>query len=511
MLIKSRKAKLSSRGIYLQDRKLSETTFQPGTHFKYLIDITNRQVVILPSEDPGSNTVSKRELKQLTKPVLDIRNKEALSAFSGCEYLEVEIYEEQIIVRGFVAGQEAAAGSKLKRLVASLAKKKQKVRGIKDFLQVKERVQIVLSRKQLSAAVGNYEQLSFSFEELDGIASWSSVRHIEKALGDLQIPLQLDSLFTGAGLMDLGFIKAGFQVAFAVEKDPDAVQTYRANLGQHILQADINQVDQSRFASPVMIGGSPCQGFSNENRYSNYLNNPNNLLLRAFIEKVKRNEQCQVFVLENVPQMLTAGGGRVKANLIEALQEFEITCGVLNAADYGAPQLRERGIVIGSKIGRIDLPEPSVKERLTVRDAFEGLHSGVANQRDISASKDITLERIRSVPAGGNVHDIPEAIRPKGTHSNMYKRLRCDEPSITIVNPRKAMILHPEENRILSVRECARIQGVDDDFIFEGSLNARQQQVANGVPVQLSQAIAEAVRNAILKFNIRNRSSVRWA
>jgi DNA (cytosine-5)-methyltransferase 1 len=78
--------------------------------------------------------------------------------------------------------------------------------------------------------------------------------------------------------------------------------------------------------------------------------------------------------------------------------------------------------------------------------------------------------------------------------------------SVTIVNPRKAMLLHLEEDRILSVRECSRIQGVDDAFISHGNLNARQQQVANGVPVQLTEAIANAVRNAIQMFNIRSRA-----
>jgi DNA (cytosine-5)-methyltransferase 1 len=139
-------------------------------------------------------------------------------------------------------------------------------------------------------------------------------------------------------------------LAFAVELNADAVKTYSANHGKHIIQADIMKVDMNRFTSPVMFGGPPCQGLSNENRRTNYLDNPNNLLLKQFIDAVKANEACQIFILENVPQILTAGGGQFKEEIVNALQDFEIESGVLNAADYGAPQSRERGNFFGSNI-----------------------------------------------------------------------------------------------------------------------------------------------------------------
>jgi len=88
------------------------------------------------------------------------------------------------------------------------------------------------------------------------------------------------------------------------------------------------------------------------------------------------------------------------------------------------------------------------------------------------------MERIKHVQQGGNVKDIPEEIRPKGQHSDMYKRLEWDKPSITIVNPRKAMLLHPTENRILSIRECCRLFSLPDNFIFKGSLSAMQESIA---------------------------------
>ncbi|WNC17934.1 DNA cytosine methyltransferase [Brevibacillus brevis] len=512
MLLKKRVGKNSSRGIYLQDKELKETVFQPGRHYKYVIDAKNRKIIILSSDDQNDNVVSKRRTKEDLKPVIDIRHKKALSVFKGVDYLQVEIFEDRIVVEGYVEEKQSFFSS-----VASGIKKafrgKATVSHITDFLRIKKTASIVLSRDQLKEAVGDhvsYEQISlFDFLPEATVSRPSRLYSIQKKLNQLAIPLQVASLFSGAGIMDVGFQQAGFDLVFALEHDEDAVQTYRYNLGGHVVQADIKTFDKSRITkAPVMIGGSPCQGFSNSNRYTNYLDNPNNKLVREFIDAVKTNENAQVFVLENVPEILTAGGGQFKEEILEALSDFEITHDVMNAADYGSAQLRERAIFIGSKIGKIDIPKPYYKlsQYKTVREAFAGLNDRVPNQLDVSDAKDITLERMKHVKPGGNVKDIPVGLRPKGQHSNMYKRLEWDKPSITLVNPRKSMILHPEEQRIISVREGARLMGLDDSFVFLGKKASKQQQIANGVPVEMAFAIAEVIKNAILSFNIRHRN-----
>ncbi|MCY9763176.1 DNA cytosine methyltransferase [Paenibacillus alvei] len=502
-IIKSRRAKNSQRGLYIQDLQLKETVFQPGTHFTYIVDRKEKKLIILQAKD--GNTVSKRSIRDGMKPVLDIRNKEALAVFHECDYLQIEIFEQEIIVRGFEESKDTEQKHSQKN-----SRYYRKVCGIKQLLQVKQTAIAVMSRSELEKAVGGYEQLSFSFfeEEIQEHQS-SSVRYIKDAIKHAGIALAVDSFFSGAGLMDYGFLQEDFDFSLAVELDKDAADSYRANIGNHVHSEDIRKVDPKRYTSPVMIAGTPCQGISNTNRINKAVDNPNNLLTSSYVNAIKMNPNCKVFAIENVPQILTEGGGVYIDEIRNSLSDFEITYGVLNAADFGAPQVRERCILIGSKIGRIDLPKPSVPKRLyqTVRDAFRNLLPSTKNQQDISKPKPITLERIRSVPAGGNVADIPTEIRPKGTHSNMYKRLEWDKPSITIVNPRKSMILHPEEDRILSVRECARIQGLPDSFSFCGSLNARQQQVANGVPYQLARAIAKVIREAIERFNIQHREA----
>ncbi|WP_145949576.1 DNA cytosine methyltransferase [Paenibacillus sp. Y412MC10] len=510
-MLKSRKAKLSNRGVYLQDRALQETVFQPGSHYRYVIDQKSKQIIILASEDVGDNTVSRRVLKNSVKPVIDIRDREALSAFEGCEYLQVDIYGDRVVVQGFEA-MKATPLQKVTKTAKQLIGIKRKVVDIRDILAVKKKSEIVMSRKSLQKAAGSlgYEQLEFDLFFGDSTLSDSRNAYLQPALSNLEIPLQVSSLFSGAGIMDLGAIEAGFKVIFALELSEGAVETYRHNLGNHILHGDITKIDKAKqiLKAPVMIGGSPCQGFSNSNRYTNFLDNPNNMLVKHYIEAVRSNENCKVFVLENVPRILTAGGGKFKNEIYEALSDFEISSGVISSADYGSPQIRDRAVFIGSKIGKIDLPKPTFSRGSyrTVRDAFQGLHNGIPNQMDISSPKEITIERMSNVPPGGNVFDIPEAIRPSGQHSDMYKRLQWDKPSITIVNPRKACITHPEENRILSVRECARLFDVRDDFVFKGDLGSRQQQIANAVPVRLTKSIMNVVRTAIERFNANLRA-----
>lgn len=517
-MIKSRKAKNSTRGIYLQDIELQQTAFQPGTNFKYVIDTKNKKMVILPSED-SSNTVSKRTIKTGVKPVIDIRKKEVLSIFKDADFLQVEILEDQITVSGY---EEKAPSvlTKASKKIASVFTKKSNVHDITSILNVRKKFEVQLSSKQLDQVVGGspqFEQISI-FDVIGDNHSYSaqSVKTIEKGLKNLKIPLQLISLFSGAGIMDTGFVEEGFDITYALELDAEAVQTYQANHGYHIELGDITKVDKTKFAeigSPVMIGGSPCQGFSQSNRHTNYLDNPNNMLVKEYIDSIKANPNCQIFVLENVPKLLTAGNGKFKQEIMDELKDFEITSGILTATDFGEAQERKRAFIIGSKIGRIDLPKPthSSNQYLSVKTAFEGLHDNVPNQCDYTTPKASTAEKMSHVPQGGNWRDLPNHLKSEGmftgkTHSSIYRRLEWEKPSITIANPRKSNITHPSENRILSVRECARLFGVADDFIFKGKLSSMQQQICNAVPVKLAKAIANVVKTAILQYNIRNQT-----
>ncbi len=503
LLIKKRTAKPSKRGIYIQDAQLLQTQFEVGKNFDYIIDPKSNTVTIVPAEQT-KNTVSKRAYNGSYKPVIDIRKKDALQAFAGVDQLEIEIFDDQILIRGIK--KKTALSNKLGQLKDFFSFKKKE----KKVFKQKNRLEVLLSRKQLDQVVGDsYQQFSI-FDYLDAGTNRVENNAITTNLVDQhKLPLQIISLFSGAGIFDQGFVEEGFTVKLALEKDAEAIQTYKANLGSHIQQADLTNFDFSVFndiKAPIMIGGSPCQGFSSSNRKTSFLENPNNLLVKKYIEAVKANKHCKVFVLENVPEILTAGNGQFRDEIIKELSEFTISYGVINAVDMGSAQKRKRAIFIGSKIGRIDLPKTIVSKYKTVGEAFANLDDSIPNQKDISKSREDTIERMRYVMQGENWTAIPDHLKNArmlsgNTHSSVYKRLKMDEPSITIANPRKSLITHPIENRILSVRECARLFGLKDSFIFKGSLSSMQQQIANAVPVEIGKAIAKVIKKAINSFN----------
>ena len=318
----------------------------------------------------------------------------------------------------------------------------------------------------------------------------------------LDIPLTVMSIFSGAGLMDFGFQKEGFKIIYAMDFNADACKTYRHNMGDHIHCGDVTQLKESDIPEnvSVIISGSPCQGYSNSNRQTHYLDNPKNKLVKENIRVVRMNPFAKVCVIENVPQLLSAGDGAILREIEELLSDFEITSGVVRASDMGSAQNRDRAFILASKIGRIELPKPEMHVLNTVRTAFSGLTDDIPNQQDYSKPKMETLERIRQIPEGGNWRNLT-GDQDQRHHSNYLKRLLWDSPSITLANARKSLILHPSEDRTLSVREMARLFDLPDSFKFFGGLGEMQQQVVNGVPVKMASAVARVVKDAINAFN----------
>ena len=160
-MIKTRKAKKSNRGLYIQDIELQQTNFEIGNHFKYIVDKVHKKIIILPSDEITSNMVSKRAIKNGEKPVLDIRNKKALEVFNDAEYLQIEIFENEIQVSGY-KNQEQSIVSSLKNKINRFISKKKNVIDISSLINVKQTFDVVLSKKELDAVVGqtSYQQLS---------------------------------------------------------------------------------------------------------------------------------------------------------------------------------------------------------------------------------------------------------------------------------------------------------------------------------------------------------------
>ena len=338
-------------------------------------------------------------------------------------------------------------------------------------------------------------------------------------------------LFAGAGGMSLGARQVGVEVELAVESDPHAAETYATNhRTTQLLAEDIRTLKSSdlvpwRAASKrlIVFGGPPCQGFSWSNLRTRNTANGANWLFREFVRVVKFLKPAWV-VLENVQGIVNTAGGCFLNQIRRSLeQHYDLHEALLNAMHYGVPQNRTRFFLVGSRDGTpFFFPRRQQLVPLTVDDAIRDLPR-LGNGNDVSwlpygrarpskygramrgrhdacpnhvvtRNAQFVIRRYGFVPQGGNWKNIP--IYWMGNyhdrtrcHTGLYHRIRSDMPSVVIGNYRKNMLIHPFEDRGLSVREAARLQSFPDWFEFSGSIGFQQQQVGNAVSPLLAQAV----------------------
>ena len=340
-------------------------------------------------------------------------------------------------------------------------------------------------------------------------------------------------LFAGAGGMSLGARMAGIDVRLAVEMDPHAAATYARNHPDTRLIVDdvanVGKIDVPKKRNiSVLLGGPPCQGFSTSNQRTRTLTNPTNWLLKEFVRIVYLWTPDWV-VFENVRGIIETERGLFRDIVVSALEEAGYACssGIVCASDFGVPQVRSRFFLIGSRHGvAIDMPKALSLKPVTVRQAIADLPSlangttedylpyprkarsnyakamrnGQAGCRNhlVTNSAQHIIERYKHIPQGGNWEDIPESFMENYSdrtrcHTGIYRRLREDRPSVVIGNFRKNMLVHPTQDRGLSVREAARLQSFPDWYEFTGSIGFQQQQVGNAVPPLLAKAVFERI------------------
>ncbi|WP_127138044.1 DNA cytosine methyltransferase [Flagellimonas oceanensis] len=345
-------------------------------------------------------------------------------------------------------------------------------------------------------------------------------------------------IFSGAGGMSAGAELAGIKIQFAVENNKDAAETFRGNHpGAEVVCNDIKKVSvPEKFKDTfVLFGGPPCQGFSISNTKTRNLKNENNSLFKEFVRFV-REARPKWFVFENVEGFVSFQEGDILRKLKRKLEKlgYKISYSVLTASDYGVPQNRNRFFMVGNILD-IDFVFPKKeKRRVTVKQAINDLPAlkngdnydqlpykrgrkseyakqmrkgcNVATQNYVSRNKDYVIERYKHIPKGKNWKAIPKDLMANykdltKCHSGIYKRLDDNKPSVVIANYRKNMLIHPYQDRGLSVREAARLQSFPDSFKFEGSLMHIQQQIGNAVPPLLAKAIFEQIVHLTNKRN----------
>jgi DNA (cytosine-5)-methyltransferase 1 len=356
-------------------------------------------------------------------------------------------------------------------------------------------------------------------------------------------------LFCGAGGLSEGFRQAGFRVLAGNDVDVSSGKTFAATHPEAtFLPGPIQNYSAEDFLKAArlkpgqldcLIGGPPCQGFSVYN-HQRGLHDERSSLYREYLRIVEGLKPRWV-VLENVTGMTSAGGGGAVAGVLAGLKKlgYKVESKILKAEEYGVPQERRRIIFIGTRTkSPVTFPTPTHGEGrlpfVTVRDAIgdlpplkNGIDKGIVKyaktatndyQRSLRGNlafvqnhsaprlAEINEKRMKHIPPGGSWRDIPVELLPKGMkrarrcdHTKRYGRLRWDGLASTILtkcDPHWGAYFHPEQDRILTVREAARFQSFPDSFEFMGSRTEQYIQVGNAVPPLLGRCIAEAILRA---------------
>lgn len=372
--------------------------------------------------------------------------------------------------------------------------------------------------------------------------------------------LPVISIFSGALGLDLGLEKAGFRIAVAVECNPFAADTIRKNrpdialIEKRIEEVSTKEILDLAGLKPgeiaLVTGGPSCQAFSTAGLRGS-MSDPRGIMFREFL-RVVSEARPRFFVMENVKGVLSAairhrplgrrGPGhpsleveeRLGSALAQILRElrrtkYNVVFDLMNAADYGVPQTRERVVFIGSRDGEpIWMPEkthariPSDGKRpwITLRRALADLRDPSPAYTRLPPSKERYL---RMIPAGGNWRDLPEELHAEalgaafvswGGRSGFHRRLSWDRPSPALTtrpDSKATMLCHPVETRPLSIAEYAAIQQFPKAWTLSGGIPQQYKQLGNAVPLGLGHAVGLAIKTAMGKRKVVDRGGVTCA
>ena len=354
------------------------------------------------------------------------------------------------------------------------------------------------------------------------------------------------SLFSGGGGLDLGFISENYKIIWAIDNTENAVATYKKNIGDHIICEDINNIDVNKLPkADVVIGGPPCQSFSLAgNRHTE---DARGQLVWRYIDIISAVKP-KAFVFENVTGLQSAKNkqGKILPQLIQAFKEigYTISVQVMNAADYGVPQRRNRIIIVGLEDDRkFDFPLPThsedggglfnLKKYVSVEEALGDLppatpldncmleyatepqneyqqlmrsESGVT-EHTIPQMSELDKYICKHVKPGGNYMDIPadvnstriQRLQRDGGHTTCYGRMDPSKPSYTINTyfnrPNVGCNIHYKYERLITIREALRLQSFPDNFqLVSNSKQGKHLIVGNAVPPLLGKVIAHQLK-----------------
>ena len=345
------------------------------------------------------------------------------------------------------------------------------------------------------------------------------------------------SLFTGVGGLDLGFEAAGFETAVALEIDPAACGSIRRNRSWPVIERDINLVPSSEILglggleveeADVLIGGPPCQPFSKSGYWasgdSKRLDDPRADTLDAFF-RVLRDTLPKTFLLENVPGFSFRGKSEGLERVLgiidvinrETGSSYAPSWAVLNAADYGVPQMRERFVMVACRDGaEFRFPKPTHGiEGVRHHNCWDALGDlpAAPNEPDLQMTGK-WADLLPTIPEGKNYlwHTERGGGEPlfgwRRRYWSFLLKLAKDRPSWTIqAQPGSATGPFHWDNRRLSSRELCRLQTIPDDIAVGGSRQDVQRLVGNAVPSLFAEKLARGIGQQVFGEELSDRSS----
>ena len=347
-------------------------------------------------------------------------------------------------------------------------------------------------------------------------------------------------IFAGAGGFSYGFeMNKNFKSVLALDLNSDAIETYKLNHKNSLaIVGDITNKKVKNYIIKkskdlkvnIIIGGPPCQGFSMKGKKLG-IKDPRNFLFLEYVELVKKIKP-KVFVLENVKFMQSTSNGFFMKEAIKLFSDlgYIITSGIINAANFGIPQKRERAFIIGSLDVKIKLPKPTSKNIVTIYDAISDLcylNSGEkandyrikpnSNYQIIMRNSSTTLQwhkatnhsnlaitKMKYIPEKGDKTFLPKKYQTNQKFKTTWSRLHWDKVSPTIDTrfdtPSNGQNIHPILDRAITPREAARIQSFPDSFHFFGKKVQVCRQIGNAVPPLLGRVIANTIYNS---YNVK--------
>ena len=313
------------------------------------------------------------------------------------------------------------------------------------------------------------------------------------------------SLFSGAGGLDLGFLNAGFNIIWANDFDKYAVQSYRANIGDHIHEGDINMLLEQIPPHEVLLAGFPCQPFSMMGAQLGFEDHRGTLFFT--IETILRQHEPNIIVLENVKNLETHNKGETFKRMKHILEEelgYKIFASILNTADYGIPQTRRRLFIVGFKksfyersVQQFQFPPTPLPLEVTVQDILD---------TEVEPKRFLSEKVLKTVLATGTKNYVArpeidlEIARP--LCATMHKMHRASQDNYYTDNINRAMFQDTEQRPISNVRmltpnECRKLQGFPSDWIQVTSDLQAYRQFGNAVTVDVAYHVAQQIVQAL--------------